>query len=147
MRGAFIVKAPSVTAPPCGLRLHPQAPTVDVIPWVRIILSQSYFKKYFTLLLLISLLHRRRGSNRMSVSFTLHSASSPLSRSATPLCPHRQIGFLHLTSFTTPAIFNSPRSPSKETPSVFIPRPLPPQPPPSPRLSLWGVWRGRRGQS
>lgn len=71
----FTVKAPSVTAPPCGLCLHRQPGSlsmVEMVPWVRIILSKSYFTQYFTLLLLISLLHRRRGSNRIFSRFLFH---------------------------------------------------------------------------
>lgn len=125
---SFIVKAPSVTAPPCGLCLHQQPGSLSIVrmvPWVRIILSKLYFTRFFMPLLLISLFHRQRGSNRISLSLcrslspSFHSTSFSLVHPL--LYPHRQIDFLHLASFITPAIFNSPRSPSKEPPSVFSP--------------------------
>lgn len=40
--GSFIVKAPSVTAPPCGFCLYQQPGSqgmVEIVPWVRIILQ------------------------------------------------------------------------------------------------------------
>lgn len=143
---SFTVKAPSITAPPCGLSLHQQPGNLSMaeeVPWVRITLSQSYFIHCFLTVLLISLFHTHRAS--LSPSFlrfhTSFSLVLPL------LCPHRQIGFLHLASFTTPAIFNSSRSPSKEPPPLLLSFS---HTPPSiishtPCLSLWGVWEGEGG--
>lgn len=111
------VKAPSITAPPCGLSLHQQPgnlSTAEEVPWVRITLSQSYFIHCFLTVLLISLF--RTSGASLSPSFLLFHTCS-LSLVLPLLCPRRQIGFLHLASFTTPAIFNSSRSPSKEAPT------------------------------
>lgn len=71
---SFIVKAPSITAPPCGLCLNQQPGSlsmVEMVPWVRIILSKLYFRQYFMLLLLISLLYTQRGSDRIFLPFSI----------------------------------------------------------------------------
>lgn len=60
---SLAVKAPSITAPPCGLSLHQQPGNLSLAeeaPWVRITLSRSYFTRCILTLLLISLFHTRR---------------------------------------------------------------------------------------
>lgn len=151
----FIVKAPSITAPPCGLCLNQQPgslSTVEMVPWVRIILSKSYFRQYFMPLLLISFLRTQKGSDGIFLPY-FHlalSVSLPFLLFSCSQCPRRQIGFLHLASFPTPAVFNSPRSPSKEPSSVFFSHtPIPPQTsplrsPPSPAC-LSGEFEREKG--
>lgn len=150
MSRSWAVKAPSITAPPCGLSLHQQPGNLSMAeerPWVRITPSRSYFIHCVLTLLLISLFCTQRPPSPSFLLFhTSFSLVLPL------LCPHRQIGFLHLASFTTPAIFNSSRSPSKEPPSphthihthahfCLSPTPHPPQSPtPHGCLSGWGGW-------
>lgn len=118
---------------------------VRTAPWVRIILSKLYFTHFFMPLLLISLLHRQRGSNRIPRSRSLSFYSTSFSLVLPLLYPHRQIDFLHLASFITPAIFNSPRSPSKEPPLCLFPALVPPQPLPHPHACLSGEFGREKG--
>ena len=140
---SFTVKAPSLTAPPCGLCLHQQPLSLSVgggtVPWVRIIPSKSYLTQYFTPLFLISPLHRRRGSNRISLSFYSTSSRSP------PPLPSQadwlsSSPLLHNTGRFQFSSFSFKRAP---------PLCLFPANPPSPYLTLvsLGSVERRRGQS
>lgn len=150
---SFIVKAPSVTAPPCGLCLHQQPGSLSIVrmvPWVRIILSKLYFTRFFMPLLLISLFHRQRGSNRISLSLSLalplFSFHFLLPRSPTPLpsqadwlsssCLLHNTGHFQFSSFSF-----------KRAPLCLFPTLVPPQPLPTPTPVSLGSLEGRRGQS
>lgn len=138
---SFIVRAPSITAPPCGLCLNQQPDSlsmVEMVPWIRIILSKSYFKQYFMPLLLISLLHIQKGSFLTEFSstsfFLLHflfSSPSPLPSQTDWLSSSRLLHNAGHFQFSSCSF--------KRAPLCLSPTPLPPQPPHTPRLSLWGV--------
>lgn len=116
-------------------------------PWVRITPSQSYFIRRVLTVLLIPLFRTQRHPPTPPPpppppSFLLfHTSFSPV---LPPLCPHRQIGFLHLASSTTTAIFNSSRSPSKENNPTHTHPTLHQSPTPHPCL-CGGVGRGGGG--
>lgn len=140
--GSFTVKAPSITAPPCGLSLHQQPGNLSVaqeVPWVRITLSQSYFMHCFLTVLLISLF-RTHGAS-LSPSF-LPLRTSFFSRSPTALpsqadwlsssrLPHHT-GHFQFFSFSF-----KEQPPPTSFPFVFLPTPLPPQSP-TPHACLSG---------
>lgn len=120
-------------APPCGLSPNQQPDSlskVELVPWIRIILSKSYFTQYFISLLLISLLHIQKGSFLTEFStasvFLLHFLFS----SPTPLPSwtdwHSSSRLLHNAGH-----FQFPSCSFKRAPLRNLPC--------TPRLSLWGV--------
>lgn len=152
--GSFTVKAPSITAPPCGLSLHQQPGNLSVaqeVPWVRITLSQSYFIHCFLTVLLISLFHTHRAS--LSPSF-LPLRTSFFSRSPTALPSQADwlssSRLLHHTGHFQFFSFSF-KEPPPVFPFVFLPTLLPPQSPTPHACLSGGLGRGglrrRRGQS
>lgn len=147
------VKAPSITAPPCGLSLHQQPGNLSMteeVPWVRITLSQSYFIHCFLTVLLISLF--RTSGASLSPSFLLFHTSSP---SRSPTARPSQADWLsssrllHHTGHFQFFSFSFKGAPPSPPPlhSAFLPPPtLPNLPHPMP-VSLEGGLRRRRGQS
>lgn len=150
---SLAVKAPTVTAPPCGICLHQQLCTMSVAVEAGddCVFCLYWTSQYFTL-----------SPSLPSQTKMLFKKKNPKKPSPLPLpclfhlsrfvlrllCPRSLIGFLHLAFSATLAIFNSSHLPSKEPP------PHPPSSPPPPTLpphntipvSLLGVWEvGGRG--
>lgn len=153
----IIVKAPSITAPPCGLCLNQQPgslSTVEMVPWVRIILSKSYFRQYFMPLLLISFLHTQKGSDgiflpyfhlALSVSLPFLFSLVPsaladrLAFFISPPSQHQPFSILLVLLQKNPPLSFSPTHPFLPKLSLYAPLPHP--------LVSLGSLKGRRGQS